>query len=130
MKCAGRETRHLRVLASAWEIQEVEHYAKLVRHLHKDDYMNYKEYTADEEDDDINTADSLMAYNHKLYNEQLVSIGNVDSQLDQLEEVVRSHATFKNPHHSPYESDHDNDKSAESEDDNKAGDKMARWHMN
>jgi len=130
MKRAGRETRHLRALASAWEIQEVEHYAKLVCHLHKDDYMNYKEYTADKEDDNINTADSLMAYNHKLYNEQLVSIGNVDSQLDQLEEVVRSRAAFKNPHHSPYESDHDSDESAESEDDNKAGDKMARWHMN
>ena len=125
MKCAGRETRCLRALASAWEIQEVEHHAKLICHMHKDDYMNYKEYAT--EADDINAMDSLMAYNHKLYNEQLVSIGNVDSQLDQLEEVVKSRVA-SNPHHSPYESDRDSDEGVESEDDNKAGDKMAGWH--
>ena len=78
--------------------------------MHKDDYMNYKEYAM--EADDINTMDSLMAYNHELYNEQLVSIGNVDLQLDQLEEVVKSHVT-SNLHHSPYESDRDSDEHQE-----------------
>jgi len=51
MKRAGRESRRLRALASAWEIQEVEHYAKLMRHMHKQDYMKYGEYMADEGDD-------------------------------------------------------------------------------
>ena len=120
MKHAGRETRCLRALASAWEIKEVEHYAKLMRHIHKQDYMKYKEFVADEEDIDVNTVDGLVAYNHELYNEQLVSLGNVDSQLDQLEEAMKSRVT----HHSPYESDCDSDEDVESEDD-KAGDKMA-----
>ena len=124
MKCAGRETRCLQALASAWEIKEVEHYAKLMCHIHKQDYMKYKEFVADEEDINVNTMDSLMAYNHELYNEQLVSLGNVDSQLDQLEEAMKSRIT----HHSPYESDCDSDEVVELEDD-KAGDKMATWCM-
>ena len=124
MKCAGRETRCLRALASAWEIKEVEHYAKLMHHIHKQDYMKYKEFVADKEDIDVNTVDSLVAYNHELYNEQLVSLGNVDSQLDQLEEAMKSRVT----HHSPYESDCDSDEDVELEDD-KAGDKMATWCM-
>ncbi|KIM57288.1 hypothetical protein SCLCIDRAFT_28902 [Scleroderma citrinum Foug A] len=124
MKHAGCETRHLQALASAWEIKEVEHYAKLMRHIHKQDYMKYKEFVADEEDIDVNTVDSLVAYNHELYNEQLVSLGNVDSQLDQLEEAMKSRVT----HHSPYESDCDSDEDVESEDD-KAGDKMATQRM-
>ena len=124
MKCAGCETRHLWALALAWEIKEVEHYAKLMCHIHKQDYMKYKEFVADEEDVNVNTVDGLMAYNHELYNEQLVPLGNVDSQLDQLEEAMKSRVT----HHSPYKSDCDSDEDVESEDD-KAGDKMATQHM-
>jgi len=121
MKRAGRETRRLRALASAWEIKEVEHYSKLMRHMHKADYMNYKkyeEYMADEED--TNTVDSLVAYNHELYNEQLVSLDNADSQLDQLEEAMKSCIASIS---SPYESDGDSDEYAGSGDDDKAGDR-------
>ncbi|KIM50047.1 hypothetical protein SCLCIDRAFT_34727 [Scleroderma citrinum Foug A] len=112
------------VLMKSWEIKEVEHYAKLMCHIHKQDYMKYKEFVADEEDVNVNTVDGLMAYNHELYNEQLVPLGNVDSQLDQLEEAMKSRVT----HHSPYKSDCDSDEDVESEDD-KAGDKMATQHM-
>jgi len=122
MKRAGRETRRLRALASAWEIKEVEHYSKLMRHMHKTDYMNYKkyeEYLADE--DDTNTVDGLVAYNHELYNEQLLSLDNADSQLDQLEEVMKGRIASIS---SPYETDGDSDEDAGSGDDDKIGDRL------
>ena len=117
MKHAGRETRRHRALASAWEIKEVEHYSKLIRHMHKEDYTTYKDFVGDEEDDN-DTVEGMVAFNHELYNEHLVSFDNADVQLDQLEEAMKDRATKSPLFH--YKNDRDSDKSAESDVDNKA----------
>ena len=68
MKHANCETRCHQALASTWEIKEVEYYAKLICHMHKEDHTTYKDFVGDEQDDN-NTVDGLMAFNHELYNE-------------------------------------------------------------
>ena len=112
MKHAGRETPRHQALASAWEIKEVEHYARLIHHMHKEDYTTYKYFVGDEQDDN-DTVDGLVAFNHELYNEQLVSFDNADVELDQLEEAIKG-CTMKSPlFHN--EDDRDGDESAESD---------------
>lgn len=81
--------------------------------MHKEDYMTYRDYVGDEEDDK-DTVDGLVAFNHELYNEQLVSIENADVQLDQLEEAMEGRVTSKF-HRSGDENDSNSDESAESD---------------
>ena len=91
MKQAGRKTRHLWTLASAWQIKEVEHYSKVVCSIYKEDYANFCDYFVDQGGDleaDMNNANSLVAYHHELYNEQLESLDNMNMQLDRLKEVM------------------------------------------
>ena len=82
-------------------------------YMHKEDYMTYRDYVGDEEDDK-DTVDGLVAFNHELYNEQLVSIENADVQLDQLEEAMEGRVTSKF-HRSGDENDSNSDESAESD---------------
>ncbi|KAF8553503.1 hypothetical protein OG21DRAFT_1215750 [Imleria badia] len=46
MKQAGRETRRLRALASAWELKEVEHFQKLLGHIHHWNEDNLRKFDA------------------------------------------------------------------------------------
>jgi len=62
-----------------------------------------------------------VAYNHELYNEQLLSLDNADSQLDQLEEVMKGRIASIS---SPYETDGDSDEDAGSGDNDKIGDRL------
>ncbi|KIM60059.1 hypothetical protein SCLCIDRAFT_26852 [Scleroderma citrinum Foug A] len=99
-------------LQEAAMMKHAEHYTKLIHHMHKEDYTTYKDFVGDEQDDN-DTVDSLVAFNHELYNEQLVSFDNADVQLDQLEEAIKG-CTMKSPlFHN--KDDHDGDKSAESD---------------
>ena len=118
MKRAGRENRRLRALASAWKIKEVEHYSTLVRYLHEEDYTNFCDYFEDQAGDlqgDVNNVDGLVAYNRELYNEQLASLGEMDVQLDHLEEVMSSRIGLAR------EASCDSDEHTESEDDGDKG---------
>ncbi|KAL4066495.1 hypothetical protein V8B97DRAFT_1874519 [Scleroderma yunnanense] len=91
MKHAGHETRHYQALASAWELKEVEHYGKLMVHMHKEsskEYEEYMEYMKEELAKDKDDVDSLIALNHETYNEELMSFSNANTQLDHLEEEM------------------------------------------
>ena len=85
MKHAARETRHYRAMASAWELKEAEHYAKLVGFVHARDRKVYEESSNEGRDD----AEDFMAYSHEVYNEELISFDTANIQLDQLEDEVR-----------------------------------------
>jgi len=102
MKQAGHKNRRHRVLSSAWELKEIEHYSRLMSHIHWANHTKYKEFSAamadgrdlllKEEESAVQgmeEAETIVAMNHKLYNECLASVSTADKQLDQLEEALK-----------------------------------------
>lgn len=99
MKHASRETRRHRAMASAWELKQAEHYSKLLEIVHHDDREEYESSLMDEclikpedlggLDDDVD-AESLMQFNHEVYNEELHAFCTSDVQLTQLEEEFQT----------------------------------------
>lgn len=85
-------------MASAWELKEVEHYSKLLEIIHHDDREEYESALTDDsivepkdldswDDDD---AESMMQFNHEVYNEEILAFATSDAQLTQIEEEVRT----------------------------------------
>jgi hypothetical protein len=97
LKHMGRETRRHQAMASAWELKEVEHYSKLLEIIHHDECEEYESSLTDDSiveprdpdggDDD---AESMMQFNHKVYNEEILAFSTSDTQLTQLEEEVQT----------------------------------------
>jgi hypothetical protein len=97
LKHAGHETRRHRAMASAWELKEVEHYSKLLEIIHYDEREEYESSLTDDSiveprdlgggDDD---AESMMRFNHEVYNEEILGFSTSDTQLTQLEEEVQT----------------------------------------
>ncbi|KAF8554398.1 hypothetical protein OG21DRAFT_1508938 [Imleria badia] len=86
MKHAAREARRYRAMASAWELKEAEHYTNLMGLVHDRDRKEFEESSAEGLDD----AQDFMAYTHEVYGEEFGSFDTVNTQLDQLEDEVRS----------------------------------------
>jgi len=102
MKQAGRENRRHRALSSAWELKEIEHYSRLMSHIHRANHTKYEEFSAavadgrdlllKEEESAVQgmeEAETIVAMNHELYNECLASVSAADKQLDQLKEALK-----------------------------------------
>ena len=90
MKQAGRETRRLRAMASAWELKEVEHYRKFLEyivHRNEDSLQQYEVAVADTE-----SLAELLAFRHNAYAEDFASLVTSDRQLDVLEAATEFRA--------------------------------------
>ena len=84
-------------MASAWELKEVEHYSKLLEIIHHDDREEYESALTDDsivepkdldswDDDDV---ESMMQFNHEVYNGEILAFATSDAQLTQIGPVVR-----------------------------------------
>ncbi|KAG1763645.1 hypothetical protein EV702DRAFT_1051746 [Suillus placidus] len=91
-KQASRETSRIRVILTAWEIEEAEHHAELLRLLQHTNIETYKE--ANEEaswfekllsDRSLAEVQSDLSLNPAFYHNDLVSLANTDELLNQLE---------------------------------------------
>ena len=115
MKHAGRETRRLQALAMAWQLKEAEYYGRLMKEVRVATHTHYEEHceatleenvikldvdeSANETEDNV---DGTIALDHELYNEYIVSLNTMGTQLDQLEEVVMDRLSTS-PRNSPQE---------------------------
>lgn len=89
MKEAGRETRRLHAMASAWELKEVEHYQKLLHFFHQCNQGNLR--TFDTLSRDMQHLNKLIRFKHHEYSEELASMVTSDRQLNVLEAEVKTH---------------------------------------
>ena len=90
MKQAGHETRCLQVMASTWELKEVEHYCKFLEyiiHCNEDSLQQYEVTVTDTE-----SLAELLACRHNAYVEDFASLVTSDQQLDVLKAVMEFHA--------------------------------------
>jgi hypothetical protein len=87
-------------MASAWELKEAEHYSKLLEimhHNHREEYeSSLKDDSVIEPEDldswnDTSDVESLVKFNHKVYNEETIGYAWSDSQYAQLEEEFHAH---------------------------------------
>lgn len=99
LKYANRETRRHRAMASAWELKEAEHYSKLLEIVHHHRHEEYESALKDDsvvepEDleswDDASDVESLVKFNHEVYNEETIGYARSDSQYTQLEEEFQA----------------------------------------
>ena len=90
MKQAGRETRRLRAMASAWELKEVEHYHKFLEHLIRRNEDSLQQYEAAVTDTE--SLAKLLAFRYHAYVEDFTTLVMSDRQLDILEAATESRA--------------------------------------
>ena len=101
MKHAGRENRRLQALAVAWQLKEAEYYGRLMNEIYLSKYKQHEQFckataegmdTLVEVDESaVKTKDNLdgiVALNHELYKEHIMSLDTMRTQLKQLEKEV------------------------------------------
>ncbi|KAG1805848.1 uncharacterized protein BJ212DRAFT_1303909 [Suillus subaureus] len=98
-KQASRETRRLRVILTAWEIEEAERHAELLRLLQRSNVEGYEEANNEASwferfisDRSLAQVQDDFGFNMSVYRNDLALLGTADEQLDQLE----SHAEERN----------------------------------
>jgi hypothetical protein len=98
-KQASRETRRLRVILTAWEIEEAERHAELLRLLQRSNVEGYEEAKDEASWFEKFVSDRSLAevhddfgFNMTVYQNDLALLATADEQLDQLE----SHAEKRN----------------------------------
>ncbi|KIM54297.1 hypothetical protein SCLCIDRAFT_31172 [Scleroderma citrinum Foug A] len=104
MKHAGRENKRLQALAAAWQLKEAEYYGRLANEIYIAKYRQHEQYckgtvegtdTLVEVDESPSKTkvhlDGIAALNHELYNEHIVSLDTMWTQLQQLEKKVIVH---------------------------------------
>ncbi|KAI6151210.1 hypothetical protein BKA82DRAFT_4013746 [Pisolithus tinctorius] len=83
---------------STWELKEAEHYSRLMKHIYQEDQKEYGDSLAGkagkvnlEHAVEMDNVKSLIAFNHEVYNKEVMTLDTTDMQLNQLEEEVQGH---------------------------------------